>query len=228
MGLSYLYNGNSCTGKTTSLFWDGPLIVHISYYNAVDWCKLQYFQYFSADDDMPFIIAQVEAKLRSHCIQFFAQVKTKLWSHCIYFIFMNINRYFTLSTGNIWHTGLIGSFSLLQCNSQLGSSNWKNYVAYLHVMDSQDYLTRKHAWNYVQLLKQFSNLVMNSYSEIKETILTLQMPVPYVYETQTWWSLRDHFVYVLSQWDTTLQCNVVSHWLDTYTKWSCITVPADS
>ena len=31
---------------------------------------------------------------------------------------------------------------------------------------------------------------------------------------------RDHFVNVSSQWETTLQCNVVSHWLGAYTKWS--------
>ena len=28
------------------------------------------------------------------------------------------------------------------------------------------------------------------------------------------------FVYAPSQWGTTLQCNVVSHWLGAYTKWS--------
>ena len=27
---------------------------------------------------------------------------------------------------------------------------------------------------------------------------------------------RDHFVYAPSQWETTLQCNVVPHWLDTH------------
>ena len=32
-----------------------------------------------------------------------------------------------------------------------------------------------------------------------------------------WFS--DHFVYFLRQWETTLQCNVPSHWLDAYTKW---------
>ena len=32
--------------------------------------------------------------------------------------------------------------------------------------------------------------------------------------------LRDHFVHMPSQWETMLQCNVVSHWLDAYTKWS--------
>ena len=31
---------------------------------------------------------------------------------------------------------------------------------------------------------------------------------------------RDHFVYAPSQWETTLQRNVVSHWLGAYTKWS--------
>ena len=31
---------------------------------------------------------------------------------------------------------------------------------------------------------------------------------------------RDHFVYARSKWETTLHCNVVSHWLGAYTKWS--------
>ena len=31
---------------------------------------------------------------------------------------------------------------------------------------------------------------------------------------------RDHFVYAPSQWETMLQCNVVSYWLGTYTKQS--------
>ena len=31
--------------------------------------------------------------------------------------------------------------------------------------------------------------------------------------------IRDHFVYAPSQWQMTLQCNVTSHWLCTYTKW---------
>ena len=33
---------------------------------------------------------------------------------------------------------------------------------------------------------------------------------------------NDHFVYGSSQWETTLQCNVVSHWLGAYTKWSLL------
>ena len=31
---------------------------------------------------------------------------------------------------------------------------------------------------------------------------------------------RDHFVHAPKQWETTLQCNVVSHWLGACTKWS--------
>ena len=31
---------------------------------------------------------------------------------------------------------------------------------------------------------------------------------------------RDHFVNAPSQWEATLQCNVVSHWLGAFTKWS--------
>ena len=30
----------------------------------------------------------------------------------------------------------------------------------------------------------------------------------------------DTFVYAPSQWETTLHCNIVSHWLGAYTKWS--------
>ena len=41
---------------------------------------------------------------------------------------------------------------------------------------------------------------------------------------KVWYCLRyhgrDHFVYVPSQWETTLHCNVVSYWLGAYTKWS--------
>ena len=33
---------------------------------------------------------------------------------------------------------------------------------------------------------------------------------------------RDHFVYAPSQWETTLQCNVVSHWMGPYTKLSLL------
>ena len=32
----------------------------------------------------------------------------------------------------------------------------------------------------------------------------------------------DHFVYALSQWETTLQCNVASHWLGACTEWLLI------
>ena len=31
---------------------------------------------------------------------------------------------------------------------------------------------------------------------------------------------RDHFVNAPSQWEMTLHCNLVSHWLGAYTKWS--------
>ena len=33
---------------------------------------------------------------------------------------------------------------------------------------------------------------------------------------------NDYFVYVPSQWQTMLHCNVVSHWLSAYTKWSLL------
>ena len=61
-----------------------------------------------------------------------------------------------------------------------------------------------------------------------------QHPVDiYHYSDVTWGSwplrspatrcfIRDHFVNVPSQWETTLHCNAVSHWLCVYTKWSLV------
>ena len=42
--------------------------------------------------------------------------------------------------------------------------------------------------------------------------------IPYVDETAP--ECRYHSVHGLSQWETTLQCNVVSHWLSRNTEWS--------
>ena len=36
---------------------------------------------------------------------------------------------------------------------------------------------------------------------------------------------RDHFVHAPSQWEMTLHCNVISHWLGAYTKWSLVHIP---
>ena len=36
-------------------------------------------------------------------------------------------------------------------------------------------------------------------------------------------SLMDHFVYVPSQWEMMLHCNIISHWLGIYTKWTPVT-----
>ena len=42
------------------------------------------------------------------------------------------------------------------------------------------------------------------------------------WEVTTHSYIRDHFVYVPSQWEMMLQCNVVSHCLGTYTIWSLL------
>ena len=38
----------------------------------------------------------------------------------------------------------------------------------------------------------------------------------------TYQFIKDHFVYAPSQWETTLQCNIDSHWLGAYTTYPCI------
>ena len=40
-----------------------------------------------------------------------------------------------------------------------------------------------------------------------------------LFQTIIYHDSRDHFVSAPSQWETTLHCNVVSHWLGAYTKW---------
>ena len=45
----------------------------------------------------------------------------------------------------------------------------------------------------------------------------------FIYQFSPNLSPRDHFVYAPSQWETTLQCDVISHWLDAYIKWSLLT-----
>ena len=43
-----------------------------------------------------------------------------------------------------------------------------------------------------------------------------------VLQTVLQWLSRDHFVNASSQWEMTLHCNVISHWLGAYTKWSLV------
>ena len=50
--------------------------------------------------------------------------------------------------------------------------------------------------------------------------IMLSKSIMWIKEKQTVRYTRGHFVYASSQWKVTLQCNFVTHWLDTFTKWS--------
>ena len=50
------------------------------------------------------------------------------------------------------------------------------------------------------------------------SLLSTPLLRPMVYQ----WLTRDHFVYAPSQWETTSQWNISSHWLGAYTKWSLL------
>ena len=55
--------------------------------------------------------------------------------------------------------------------------------------------------------------------------LILNWCVKMILPTDTWGyfysvSSRDYFVNASSQWKMTLQCNVISHWLGAFTKWT--------
>ena len=56
----------------------------------------------------------------------------------------------------------------------------------------------------------------HNWSEFR--IMVRPITVPYISRVH-----RDHFVYAPSQWEMTLPCNVISHWLGAYTKWSLST-----
>ena len=70
--------------------------------------------------------------------------------------------------------------------------------------------------------------MMSSWTSDNCSNLTLQLSVPFIigiqvvrrhaYVFRASSRQRDHFVNAPSQWETTVHCNVVSRWLDAYTK----------
>ena len=56
----------------------------------------------------------------------------------------------------------------------------------------------------------------------------LKHPIPCHHGRTMGCLYRDHFVYASSQWETTLHCNVASHWLGTYTNIVWITADLNS
>ena len=59
-----------------------------------------------------------------------------------------------------------------------------------------------------------ANKNFHDQSFCNELIITFDILVISIY-----WN-REHFVHAPSQWRTMLHCNIVSHWLGAYTKWS--------
>ena len=53
-----------------------------------------------------------------------------------------------------------------------------------------------------------------------QSLIVFIVFICYFLHGRQWAGSRDHFVYAPSHWETSLQCNVVSHWLGAYTKWS--------
>ena len=60
--------------------------------------------------------------------------------------------------------------------------------------------------------------VLTRYNTNHKDVLVNQHQISFMY------ILRESFVYAPSQWEMTLQCNVVSHWLGAYTEWSLIII----
>ena len=60
--------------------------------------------------------------------------------------------------------------------------------------------------------------VIHSRYDLRLLCITFSGHPVIMYVTCYW----DHSGYGLSQWETTLQCNVVSHWLSPYPEWSLL------
>ena len=84
---------------------------------------------------------------------------------------------------------------VLLCKLQILSREWDNG------MDS--------------VLLSFTVMYGNIWPQAKVALYEWFIP-----NTAVIWRGRDHFAYAPSQLEMTLQCNIVSHWLGAYTKWS--------
>ena len=58
---------------------------------------------------------------------------------------------------------------------------------------------------------------------VKRCSISLKYQYLTIYIINFGWFARDHFVYAHSLWEMVLHCNVISHWLGTYSKWSLFT-----
>ena len=73
-----------------------------------------------------------------------------------------------------------------------------------------------------ELMQKKCNFIAKHWSYISFAISNCKATLftdAYMHDT------RDHFVHAPSQWEATLQCNIVSHWLSACTKWSLDTKP---
>ena len=72
------------------------------------------------------------------------------------------------------------------------------------------------------LILYFGEDTEDDKSTIELRCITLAVVVPchWAFASYEPMIYRNHFVYAPSQWETTLQCNVVSHWLGAFTTWS--------
>ena len=66
---------------------------------------------------------------------------------------------------------------------------------------------------YVDFLVRLNSYEIHYWLWILDKTNALPLPLSYC---------RDHALYALSQWETTLQCNGVSHWLGAFTEWSLV------
>ena len=131
---------------------------------------------------------------------------------------------------NIWHL----DFQIHKL--QFTSSNTANTdVSNMkHVKQHQHLNTEENVKNYVLINQNYAQCMnKNNVWEAKLSENNFLIRCALTVTKKTMWRAakinksfeilrvtRGHFVYVPSQWETTLHCNVVSHWLGACTKWA--------
>ena len=92
-------------------------------------------------------------------------------------------------------------------------SNWLRGLPYRHKKENGS----SNVFCWWEKILQMYYIFLTDYNNAKAWMETLVR----------WLWHRDHFVYAPSQWEPTLQRNVISHWLSAYTKSFCVYVSSE-
>ena len=109
------------------------------------------------------------------------------------------------------------NFNLIWSLSSLATPHWIIFFISSNMMGAFYHWTVYNYWRH-QRLSIWFNISLAGHSWWLEKCRHSQCSGTHYGKANH--TLQGSFVYAPIQWETTLQCNVVSHWLGAYTKWS--------